>query len=95
MAVFGNGKLVPPGRVLVTDLSGVLESRLHQRITEEVLCEAGIEERVAATLRRIALSAAEDLRSEFCHALVDQLEVSWRAALERTAARLLTAQATP
>ena len=27
--------------------------------------------------------------------LVDQLEVSWRAALERTAARLLTAQATP
>ena len=30
MAAFGNGKLVPPARVLTEDLSSTLEVRLHR-----------------------------------------------------------------
>jgi DNA topoisomerase 6 subunit A-like protein len=95
MAAFGNGKLVPPAAVLMEGLNDLLDDRLRQQITQEILREARIEERVAAALRRIALPAAEDLHRELGRALVDRPEASWRAALERTAAHLLTGQATP
>jgi hypothetical protein len=93
MATFGNGKLVPPATVLIESLSGLLDDRLHRQITEEILREAGIEDRVAAALRGIALPVAEALRTELDGALAEQPEASWRAALEQTADRLLSAQA--
>ena len=51
MAAFGNGKLVPPAGVLTEDLSETLEDRLHRQITEQILREARIEEKVAAALQ--------------------------------------------
>ena len=58
MAAFGNGKLVPPARVLTERSERTLEIRLHRQITEQILREAGIEEKVAAALQAIDLPAA-------------------------------------
>ena len=92
MATFGNGKLLPPAAVLTTDLSGVLEHRLHRRITEQILREARIDERVAAALQEIALPLSEGLRTAVDDALTDQPAASWRAAIARIADQLLAAQ---
>ncbi len=95
MAAFGNGKLVPPAAVLTTDLSGVLEHRLHRQITEQILREAQIDERVAAALQEIALPPPEGLRTAVDDALTDQPAASWRAAIARIADQLLAAQGEP
>ena len=92
MAAFGNGKLVPPARVLTNDLSDTLEHRLHRQITEQILREAGIEERVATALREIELPPREDLRAVVDHALAGEPAASWRAAIAQVADRLLTAR---
>ena len=63
MAAFGNGKLVPPAVVLTDDLIDTLQGRLHRQITEQILREAGIEERVAAALRVIDLPQHRELRA--------------------------------
>jgi hypothetical protein len=92
MAAFGNGKLVPPARVLTNDLSETLEERLHHQITEEILREARIEEKVAAALRQIALPVPEELREAIGSALLDEPAASWRAAIERVADQLLASE---
>jgi hypothetical protein len=89
MTAFGNGKLTPPARVLTNGLSSVLEVRLEQRITERILREARIEERVAAALQEMELPIPEDLRTMVDRALADQPAASWRAAVERIADHLL------
>jgi hypothetical protein len=89
MVACGNGKLVPPGAVLTNDLSGVLEDRLERWITEQILREARIEERVAAALGRIALPMPEDLRAVVEHALAGQPAASWRAVIGQVADQLL------
>ena len=78
--------------VLTDDLSETLEHRLHRQITEQILREARIEERVAAALREIDLPLPEDLRAVVRPALADQPAASWRAAVERVADRLLATQ---
>ena len=92
MAVFGNGKLVPPARVLTNDLSETLEGRLHRQITEQILREARIEERVAAALQKMDLPVQEELCTVVEAALVDQPAASWRHAIERLADQLLASQ---
>ena len=92
MAAFGNGKLVPRARVLTDDLSETLEERLHRQITEQILREARIEERVAAALQEISLPMPEHLHALVDHDLADRPAVSWRTAIERIADKLLTAQ---
>lgn len=89
MAAFGNGKLTPPARVMTKDLSSVLEARLEQQITERILREARIEEKVAAALQEMELPMADDLRIAVERALADQPAASWRAAIERVADHLL------
>jgi hypothetical protein len=89
MAAFGNGKLVPPPRVLTNDLSETLEGRLQERITERILREARIEEKVAAALQEIDLPTPEELCAVVQAALADQPEASWRAAIERVAGQVL------
>ena len=95
MVAFGNGKLVPPQTVLTTDLSETLEHRLHVRITEQILREARIEERVAAALQEIVLPLPNDLHAAVDHALLDQPAASWRAAIALIADQLLAAQGGP
>jgi hypothetical protein len=92
MAAFGNGKLVPPARVLTEDLSGTIEIRLHRQITDRILREAGIEEKVAAALQAIHLPVPAELHRTIGDALLDQPEASWRAAIERLANQLVTSQ---
>jgi hypothetical protein len=92
MVAFGNGKLVPPPAVLMNDLSDTLEHHLHSQITEQILRDAGIEERVAAALGRIDLPLPEDLHAVVDHALAEQAAASWRAAITQVADRLLAAQ---
>jgi hypothetical protein len=95
MVAFGNGRLVPPETVLTTDLSETLEHRLHVRITERILREARIEERVAAALQEIVLPLPNDLHAAVDHALLDQPAASWRAAIALIADQLLAAQGGP
>jgi hypothetical protein len=92
MAAFGNGKLVPPARVLTADLSDRLEHRLHQQITEQILREARIEQRVAAALGAIGLPLPEDLCEVVEHSLAGEPAASWRAAVAQVADRLLAAR---
>ena len=91
MAAFGNGKLVPPAAVLTNDLSDTLEHRLHRQITEQILREARIEERVAAALQEIDLPLPEDLHAVVDRAFADQPAASWRVAVARVADQLLVA----
>jgi hypothetical protein len=92
MAAFGNGKLVPPARVLTANLSDRLEHRLHQQITEQILREARIEQRVAAALGAIGLPLPEDLCEVVEHSLAGEPAASWRAAVAQVADRLLAAR---
>jgi hypothetical protein len=92
MVALGNGKLVPPQAVLTDDLSATLEHRLHRQITEQILREAGIEQRVAAALREIGLPLPEDLREVVEYALAGEPAASWRAAVAQVADRLLAAR---
>ena len=89
MAAFGNGKLVPPARVLTNGLSDTLEGRLHRQITEQILREARIEEKVAAALQEMDLPMPEELCAVVQAALTDQPAASWRAAIERVADEVL------
>jgi hypothetical protein len=95
MTAFGNGKLVPPAGVLTNDLSETLEHRLHRQITEQILREAKIEDRVAAALQEIVLPLPEGLRPAVDHALIDQPAASWRAAIALIADQLLAAAGSP
>jgi hypothetical protein len=92
MAAFGNGKLVPPARVLTTELSETLESRLHRQITEQILREARIEEKVAAAVQKMGLPVPEALCAVVQRALADQPAAAWRHAIERIADQLLASQ---
>jgi hypothetical protein len=92
MAAFGNGKLVPPAAVLANDLSGGLEHRLYRQITEQILREARIDERVTAALQEITLPLPEDLLATVDQALAEQPAAYWRTAVERIADEVLAAQ---
>jgi hypothetical protein len=92
MAAFGNGKLVPPTAVLTDSLSETVGARLHRQITEQILREAGIEERVDAALQKLDLPLPEKLSAVVQAALADQPAASWRAAVEQVASQLLAAQ---
>jgi hypothetical protein len=89
MAAFGNGKLVPPAAVLTKDLSETLEHRLHRQITERILREARIEEKVAAALQEIEAPIPEELCAVVQAALTDQPAASWRAAIQGVADEVL------
>jgi hypothetical protein len=91
MAVSGKGKMVPSATVLTSDLSETLEARLHRQITEQALREAGIE-KVAASLQEFDLPQPDELRRTIGDAFLDQIETSWRAAIDRVADQLLVAQ---
>jgi hypothetical protein len=93
MSAFGNGKLVPPASVLTRDLSETLEGRLHLQITEQILREARIEEKVAAALQEMDLPVPEELCNLVQGALADQPAASWRNAIKRVADKVLAAKA--
>ena len=92
MAAFGNGKLVPPARVLTNDLSETLEGRLHRQITEQILREARIEEKVAAALQAMDLPVPEELRTVVRALCSTSLRPRGVAAIERLADQLLASQ---
>ena len=92
MAAFGNGKLVPPASVLTEDLSSTIEVRLHRQITDRILREAGIDEKVAAALQKVELHLLAELHRTIGDALLDQPEASWRAAIERLADQLVASR---
>jgi hypothetical protein len=84
-----------PGRHAICSTcwaSAVIEHRLEQQITEQILREAQIEEKVAAARQRIDLPMPEELHTTIGAALLDQPAASWRAAIERIADQLLAVQ---
>jgi hypothetical protein len=92
MAAFGNGKLLPPAGALTDELSNTLEERLERRITEQILRDARIGEKIAAALQKIDLPMPEELCTLVQATLLDHPAASWRAAIERVADQLLTSE---
>jgi len=81
--------------MLTDNLGGVLEDQLERQITQQILREARIEERVAAALREIRLPPPEDLEVLVNHTLADEPATSWRAAVAQLADQLCAAQRRP
>ena len=77
----------------MNDLNDTLEHRLRHQITEQILREARIEEKVAAALRDIELPPRENLRAVVNHALAGEPAASWRNAIAQVADQLLAAKA--
>ena len=93
MAAFGNGKLVPPARVLTNDLSETLENRLHRQITEQILREAQDRGEGRCGAAGDGPARAGGAVQPVVQLLsLDQPAASWRAAIERVADQLLASQ---
>ena len=92
MAAFGNGKLVPPARVLTDDLSEHARGPAAPADHRADPARGRIEEKVAAALQKMDLPVPEELCTVVEAALVDQPAASWRHAIERLADQLLASQ---
>jgi hypothetical protein len=85
MATHGVGKLVPPGEVLVDELKERIEKKVRETLTERILREAGLEDRVKAAIGKIekptAATLAEGIRASF----KQQANREWRDHIEAEA----------
>jgi hypothetical protein len=88
METYGDGKLVPPDHVLVSELAAESEKRLRAQIAARILSEAGLEAQVAAALAALSLPDGESLRRGVKEMFEDDPEAEWRAHIEAIAAAL-------
>jgi hypothetical protein len=91
MAAFGSGKLIPPPDVLEQDLADRIESMVRAAITEDILREAKIGDRVAAAIAAIGTPDGEELARDIEELFEQESDREWRDAIEAVASRL-TAQ---
>jgi hypothetical protein len=91
MAAFGSGKLIPPPDVLEQDLADRIESKVRAAITEDILREAKIGDRVAAAIAAIGTPDGEELARDIEELFEQESDREWRDAIEAVASRL-TAQ---
>jgi hypothetical protein len=91
MAEHGQGKVVPPTDVMTEFLTESLRKHLETSIRERILREAGLNRQVEAAMARLAPDVgrrADALDEVVESALADKPTESWRAPLERLAAKL-------
>jgi hypothetical protein len=78
MAEHGDGKLIPPNDVLLTEFDDQVERAIREDVTERILREAGLEEQVAAAISAIErpteAALVDVIRERFTH----DPESQWR-----------------
>jgi hypothetical protein len=77
MAPYG-GKLVPPGKVIRSELEGALTDKVRTRIMQRILDEAGFEDRVADAVAAIKFPSTEFLAADVRSFLKKHRDRPWR-----------------
>jgi hypothetical protein len=88
MAEFGSGKLIPPPDVLEQNLADRIESKVRAAITERILREAKIDDRVAAAIAAIRTPDGTKLARDVRRLFEQQSDREWRDAIEAVASRV-------
>jgi len=71
-------KLIPPAAVLDAELNKRIETRIRAALTEQILREAGLEERVAAAVAAVAKPDATALQNGIRQLFERQPDAEWR-----------------
>jgi len=79
MAKHGDGKLIPPPKVLTAELDEKLEAKVRAVLTERILREAGLETQVAAALNAIKRPNGADLAKGIRDLFARSPQCEWRA----------------
>jgi hypothetical protein len=88
MAEHGSGKLIPPADVLEAELAERIKNKVRAHLTEQILREAGLERRVAATIAAIKTPKAATLAKEIKRLFKREPDREWRDHIEAAAAHL-------
>jgi hypothetical protein len=71
-------KLIPPAAVLDAELNKRIETRIRAAVTEQILRDAGLEERVAAAVAAVAKPDATALQNGIRQLFEQQPDAEWR-----------------
>ena len=84
-------KLIPPPKVVTTELEERLDAEVRAAVTEHILREAGFETQVTEALAAIERPTAAQLTAGIEELFADKPEAEWRDHIERIVAKLVTA----
>ena len=90
MADHGDGKLIPPDHVLEQELADRIESKVRAAITERLLCEAKLDEQVAAAVAKIRTPDGAKLARNTAKLFKRQPDAEWRDHIEAVARKRST-----
>jgi hypothetical protein len=85
MAIYGDGKLIPPARVLEEELATRTEKKVRDQITERILREAGLDSQVDAAMAALDLPDGKELARGIQILFEGQPDADWRAHIEAIA----------
>jgi hypothetical protein len=85
MAEHGSGKLVPPAGVLMAELDRQIEQNVRATLTERILREAGLEDRIKTALAVIEKPSAAALAEGIVTSFEEQPDRQWRNHVEDVA----------
>jgi hypothetical protein len=88
MAEHGTGKLIPPDAVIAAALEAQLAAKVRTAVTERVLREAGVDDRVAAALGAIKRPKATDLTDAIKLLFEGDRQCQWRDRIDAIADQL-------
>src|SRR5262249_36067062 len=71
-------KLIPPAAVLDAELNKRIETRIRAALTEQILREAGLEERVAAAVAAVTKPDTTALQNGIRQLFEQQADAEWR-----------------
>jgi hypothetical protein len=85
MAEHGDGKLIPPAKVLEADLAERINKKARAIITERILREAGFENQVTKAIGKIKKPTAAALKKGIRALYEDEVDREWRDHIETVA----------
>jgi hypothetical protein len=88
MAEHEDGKLIPPGKVLTSELDKKLEGSVRAYLTERILREAGLEKQIRNVLKSIKLPTHTNLANGVKKMFSRAPQQSWRAHIEAVVLKL-------
>lgn len=88
ITTFGSGKLIPPSDVLEQDLADRIEEKVRDAVTENILREARVDDRIAAAIAAITTPDGAKLTRDIKRLFKQQSDREWRDAIEAVASRV-------
>ena len=85
MAEHGNGKLIPPAKVLEAELAKRIEQKVRATLTERILREAGLDRQVKAAIKKIGKPSAATLAKGIRQSFREEPKREWRDHIEAVA----------